>query len=178
MNEDQTMPEIVPIFSKQEIADRVKALAQQISADYADKELIIIGVLKGCFIFLSDLVRQLNISVKIDFIRLASYGSGTVSSGAIKITKDIELDLQGKDVLIVEDIIDSGKTLSFLLDHLKSFGPKSVKICSFIDKTERREISIPIDYKGFKVKAGFLVGYGLDFDERYRTMPEVCCIKP
>lgn len=168
------MPEeIIPVLSRAEIRKKVKTLAQRISEDYAGKELIVIGVLKGGFIFLADLIRELTISVQVDFVRLASYGSNTTSSGTIRITKETELDIRDRDVLIVEDIIDSGVTIAYLLEHLKSSSPKSVKVCTFVDKTERREVQVPIDYAGLMAEHGFLVGYGLDFDEKYRALPGI-----
>ena len=165
--------EMNPVLSRTEIAQKVKSLAQRISEDYAGKELIVIGVLKGGFIFMADLVRELTIPAQVDFVRLASYGSDTTSSGAVRITKETELDIRNRDVLIVEDIIDSGLTIAYLLEHLKSFSPRSVKVCAFIDKIERREVQVPIDYTGLLVEHGFLVGYGLDFDEKYRTLPAI-----
>lgn len=164
---------MIPVLSRTEIAQKVKSLAQRISEDYAGKELVVIGVLKGSFIFMADLIRELTIPAQVDFVRLASYGSDTTSSGTIRITKEIELDIRNRDVLIVEDIIDSGLTIAYLLEHLKSFSPKSVKVCAFIDKIERREVQVPIDYTGLLVEHGFLVGYGLDFDEKYRTLPAI-----
>jgi hypoxanthine phosphoribosyltransferase len=168
------MPEeMIPVLSRAEIAKKVKILAQRISQDYGGKELIVIGVLKGSFIFMADLIRELTIPVQVDFVRLASYGSNTTSSGTIQITKETELDIRDRDVLIVEDIIDSGLTIAYLLDHLKSLSPRSVKVCTFIDKTERREVRVPINYASVTVDHGFLVGYGLDFDEKYRTLPAI-----
>lgn len=168
------MPEeMTLVLSRAEISQKVKGLAQRISEDYTGKELIVLGVLKGCFIFLADLIREITIPVQVDFVRLASYGSNTKSSGTIRITKEAELDIRDRDVLIVEDIIDSGVTIAYLLDHLKSFSPKSVKVCAFIDKSERREVQVPIDYAGIMVEQGFLVGYGLDFDEKYRALPAI-----
>ncbi len=168
------MPEeMIPVLSRAEISQKVKGLAQRISEDYTGKELVVLGVLKGCFIFLADLIREITIPVQVDFVRLASYGSNTTSSGTIRITKEAELDIRNRDVLIVEDIIDSGVTIAYLLDHLKSFSPKSVKVCAFIDKSERREVQVPIDYAGIMVEQGFLVGYGLDFDEKYRALPAI-----
>ena len=164
---------MIPVLSRAEISQKVKGLAQRISEDYTGKELIVLGVLKGCFIFLADLIREITIPVQVDFVRLASYGSNTTSSGTIRITKEAEFDLRDRDVLIVEDIIDTGVTIAYLLDHLKSFSPKSVKICAFIDKSERREIQVSIDYTGIMVEQGFLVGYGLDFDEKYRALPAI-----
>lgn len=166
------MPEeMIPVLSRAEISLKVKGLAQRISEDYSGKELIVLGVLKGSFIFLADLIREITIPVQVDFVRLTSYGSNTTSSGTIRITKEAELDIRDRDVLIVEDIIDSGVTIAYLLDHLKSFSPKSVKVCAFIDKSERREVQVSIDYAGIMVEQGFLVGYGLDFDEKYRALP-------
>jgi hypoxanthine phosphoribosyltransferase len=173
------MPEeLVPVLSRDEIAQKVKSLAREISEDYTGKDLCIIGVLNGVFVFLADLVRELTVSVQIDFVRLASYGSGTVSSGNIQTTKEIELDLKDRDVLVVEDIVDSGLTVDFLLKYLKQFHPKSIKVCAFIDKIERRQVQVPIDYVGHVVEGGFLVGYGLDFDQKYRGLPEIYHLKP
>jgi len=171
------MEEMIPVLSGSEIAQKVKALSHQISKDYAEKDLCIIGVLNGVFVFLADLVRELTIPVQIDFVRAVSYGSGTMSSGNVQITKEIELDVKDRDVLIVEDIVDSGLTIAFLLEYLKRFDPKSVKVCAFIDKTERRQVEVPIDYVGHVVESGFLVGYGLDHDQKYREMPEIYHLK-
>jgi hypoxanthine phosphoribosyltransferase len=161
------------IFTAEEIARQVKLLARRISEDYEGRDVVLIGVLKGAFIFLADLVRQLTIPVQLDFIRAASYGTGTESSGKIRITTDVELDLQGLDVLIVEDIVDSGLTTAFLKEHLASKQACSVKICALIDKRERRTISIPLDYVGLQMEKGFLVGYGLDCNEANRQLPGI-----
>jgi hypoxanthine phosphoribosyltransferase len=170
--------ELVPVISRSEIADIVKSLAHRISTEYSGKDLCVIGVLNGVFVFMADLVRALTVPVQVDFVRLASYDSGTVTSGDVRITKDIELDIKGRDVLVVEDIIDSGLTVDFLLKYLERFQPKTVKVCAFIDKTERRQVEVPIDYVGHVVEQGFLVGYGLDCDQRYRELPEVYHLKP
>jgi hypoxanthine phosphoribosyltransferase len=167
------MPKLVPVLTKDEIEHVVAELAQRISSDYRDRQLVLIAILKGAFIFLADLIRQLTIPVKVDFIRIASYFSNTSSSGEIQLTKEIEIDIEGKDVLIVEDIIDSGLTVDYILDYLKSFEPKTVRVCTLLDKTERRESDIQIDYAGHAVGQGFLVGYGLDYAEDYRQLPEV-----
>ena len=164
---------MIPVLSRAEISQKVKDLAQRISEDYKGKELIALGVLKGSFIFLADLIREITIPVQVDFVRLASYGSNTTSSGTIRLTKEAEIDIRDQYVLIVEDIIDTGVTIAYLLDYLKSFSPKSVKVCAFIDKSERREVQVPIDYAGIMVEQGFLVGYGLDFDEKYRALPAI-----
>jgi hypoxanthine phosphoribosyltransferase len=165
------------ILSPGEIASRVKDLGREISRDYAGKSLVTIGVLNGVFIFISDLVRALTIPVKVDFVRLASYGSSSSSSGEISITKDIELPIQDQDVLVVEDIVDSGFTLEFLMDHLVQHQPKSVRICALIDKPERRKVSIPLNYVGFNIPQGFLVGYGLDYAEQYRFLDGIYHLK-
>jgi hypoxanthine phosphoribosyltransferase len=161
------------VFTAEEIARQVQLLASRISEDYAGKEVVLIGVLKGAFIFLADLVRQLTIPVELDFIRVASYGTGTESSGKIRITTDVELDLRGRDVLIVEDIVDSGLTTAFLKEHLANKKPRSVKICALLDKRERRTVSIPLEYVGLQLEKGFVVGYGLDCNEGNRQLPGI-----
>ena len=172
------MPEeLVPVLSRHEISQKVRGLARQISEDYAGRELSIIGVLNGVFVFLADLVRELTVAFRVDFVRLASYGSKTESSGTVLATKEIELDVKDRDVLIVEDIVDTGLTIDFLLKYLEPFHPKSIKVCTFIDKTERRKVQVPIDYVGHVVESGFLVGYGLDFNQKYRGLPEICYLK-
>jgi hypoxanthine phosphoribosyltransferase len=170
-------PKMILVLSRAEIKEKVKALADRISHDYSDKEVVVIGILKGAFIFLADLVRELALPVQIGFVRLESYGSSTSSSGHIRITEELELDIQGRHVLVVEDIVDSGLTIAYLLDYLKQFHPESVKVCTLIDKVERREAYVQIDYAGHVVDQGFLVGYGLDFDERYRGLPEIYRLK-
>jgi hypoxanthine phosphoribosyltransferase len=162
-----------PLFSKERIASIVQGLADQISRDYSGRELVLVCILKGAFMFLADLVRYLKIPVKIDFVRLASYGSGMKSSGNIEITKDIELPIEGKDVIIVEDIIDSGYTLQFLKDRIALSAPRSVKVCALLDKKARREVAMEADYLGIDVDDVFIVGYGIDFNENYRYLPEI-----
>jgi hypoxanthine phosphoribosyltransferase len=166
------------LVSRQQITSIVKGLAKQISRDYKDRELVLVCILKGAFMFLSDLVRHLEIPVKIDFVRLASYGSGMKSSGTIEITKDAELPIEGKDVLIIEDIVDSGRTLQFLRDRLCLANPRSVKICALLDKKARREVKIEVDYLGKEVDDVFVVGYGIDFNEDYRNLPEIYYVTP
>ncbi len=166
------------IVSKEEIAKRVKELGRQISQDYKDKSLVIIGILKGAFIFMADLIREISVPMQIDFVRLASYGNLMQSSGEVRITKDIELNIEDKDVLVVEDIVDTGLTLQYLEEVLKLHKPASVKICCLIDKKERRQVSINVDYVGFDIPRGFLVGYGLDFEENYRELPGIFKIIP
>ena len=171
------MPELVPVLSKNDIDSLVKQVAHRISTDYRNKDLILIGVLKGVFVFLSDLVRCLDIPVQIDFIRVCSYGSDVSSSGEIHLTKDIEVNIKEKDVLIVEDIVDTGLTLKYLIDYLRSYHPKTIKVCVFIDKHERREADIAIDYSCHNVAEGFLVGYGLDYNEDYRHLSGIYHLK-
>jgi hypoxanthine phosphoribosyltransferase len=171
------MPELVPVLSKNDIENLVAKVARRISADYRNHELVLIGVLKGVFVFLSDLVRCLDIPVQIDFIRVCSYGSDISSCGEVRLTKDIEVDIEDKDVIIVEDIVDTGLTLKYLVDYLSSYHPKTIKVCVFIDKHERRETDIAIDYKCHNVAKGFLVGYGLDYNEDYRYLSGIYHLK-
>jgi hypoxanthine phosphoribosyltransferase len=165
------------IFPYKVIQKRVKELADQISGDYAGRELIVIGILKGAFIFMADLVRAMSIPCRIDFVRVASYGAGSESSGKAVMTKDIETSINGRDILIVEDIIDTGLTLKYLVEWLKERNPHSLKVCALLDKRKRRKVSFEADYVGFTIDDGFLVGYGLDFSERYRFLPEIYVIK-
>ena len=165
------------LYSKEEIDKRVRELADIISRDCQGEELIVIGVLKGAFIFMADLIRYLSIPCIVDFVRVASYGSGTISSEKIEFKKDVEIDIEGKDVLIIEDIVDTGLTLSFLTDKLKERNPHSLKVCVFLDKKHRREVEFDADYVGFTMDEGFVVGYGLDFNEMGRFFPDVCVIE-
>jgi len=165
------------LFSQAAIQKRVRELAGQISGDYAGRELIVIGILKGAFIFMADLVRDITIPCKIDFVRVASYGASSDSSGKVVMTKDIETSIKGRDILIVEDIIDTGLTLQYLVNWLKERNPNSLKICVFLDKRKRRKVSFEADYVGFTIDDGFVVGYGLDFNEQYRFFPDVYVIK-
>jgi hypoxanthine phosphoribosyltransferase len=167
------MPELVPVLEKDNIDKIVADVAHKISSDYQDKELILIGVLKGSFIFLSDLMRHLSIEARVDFVGASSYGSGTSSSEDVKITKTINIDINEKDVLVIEDIIDTGLTLEFIKTYLESFKPKSVKVCTLLNKRARRKTAVDIDYVGYEFENGFLVGYGLDFDEKYRNLPDI-----
>jgi len=171
------MPEFIPFLEKNDIDKMVATVAQKISADYQDSEPVLIGVLKGAFIFISDLVRHLTIPVQLDFLRAASYGSGTASSGEIRLTKDVEIDIRDKDVLVIEDIIDTGLTLDYIINHLKAFAPKTIKVCTLLNKRERRVSEIEVDYACYEVEKGFLVGYGLDYAENYRNLPEIYHLK-
>ncbi|MBW2558117.1 MAG: hypoxanthine phosphoribosyltransferase [Deltaproteobacteria bacterium] len=165
------------LYSKEVIDQRVKDLADVISRDLEGKEVVLVGVLNGAFIFMADLARYLKVPHSVDFTRLASYGSGLVSSGSITVTKDIETDIEGKEVVVVEDIIDTGITMAFLRERLEKRRPASIRICTLIDKKQRREASIDADYVGFDLDEGFIVGYGLDFDERFRCLPDVYVIE-
>lgn len=162
------------ILSEDQLRHRVLELGARISHDYAGKKLILVGVLNGAFIFMADLARAINLDdVEIDFIRVSSYGAGAESSGNITLSKDVELDLAGKDVLLVEDIIDTGRTLAWLVDTFKQKSAASVRICALINKVERREVEVEAKYIGFDISEGFLVGYGLDYAEGYRHLPKV-----
>ena len=165
------------ILSSEQIRDRVNVLGGQISADYKDKKLLLIGILNGAFIFLADLARAINLELEVDFIRVASYGDASSTSGTIKLTKKPELELAGKDILLVEDIVDTGTTLAWLHDYFATYQPASIKTCTLIDKHERREAEVNVDYVGFMLNKGFLVGYGLDYAQKFRNLPEVCSIQ-
>ena len=171
------MVELIPVLNKDEIEKLVADVAQKISDDYKNSELVLIGVLKGAFVFMSDLIRKITIPLKIDFVAISSYGSNTVSSGKITLTRNIEIDIKNKDVLIIEDIVDTGLTLKYLVDYLKSFDPKSVKICALLDKYERRETEIKVAYPCHKIEKGFVVGYGIDYAEDYRNLPAIYHLK-
>lgn len=161
------------ILSQEEIAGRVSQLGHEISAFYQDRPLVLVGVLNGAFVFMADLARSLSIDVELDFVRVASYGMSSVSSGTISLRKDVELNLTGKDVLLVEDIIDTGRTLAWLKDFFNDKGAASVRICTLIDKKERRQADVAADFWGFEIEEGFLVGYGLDCAEQYRNLAAV-----
>ncbi len=171
------MPELIPVLKKDDIKKMVASIAHQISSDYKGCDLILVGVLKGAFVFLSDLARNLTIPVKIDFINASSYGSDTTSSGEIMLSREIDIDVKDKDLLIVEDIVDTGLTLTYLIDYLKSLDPRSVKVCTLIDKHERRKTKCNLDYSCHKTDRGFLVGYGLDYAEDYRHLPDIYHLK-
>ncbi len=166
------------LVSENEIDERVSELAEQITKDYEGKNLFVIGVLKGSFIFMADLVRKIQLPCQIDFMAVSSYGGNTKTTGAVKITKDLNADIEGKDVLIVEDILDSGRTLNYLINYFRNRHPASVRICTLLDKPERREVPLTADYSGFDIPNRFVVGYGLDYDERYRNLPYIGVLKP
>ncbi len=167
------MATIDVMISEKEIADKVKDLAKQIEKDYEGEELLVVGILKGASVFVSDLIRNINLDVNIDFMSVSSYGNGTESSGTVRILKDLDVDIANKNVLIVEDIIDSGLTLSNLVKELGIRNPKSLKLCTLLDKPERRTVNIPVDYVGFVIEDKFIVGYGIDWAERYRNLPYI-----
>jgi hypoxanthine phosphoribosyltransferase len=165
------------LFSREAIDKRVREMADEISRDYKGKELIVVGILKGAFIFMADLIRNLSIPCMIDFVRVASYGGGAVSSGKVTVTKDVETSLEGKDVLLIEDIIDTGITLDFLEKKFREKNPRSLRVCALIDKKHRREVEFHADYVGFDLPEGFVVGYGLDFNERARYLADIYVIE-
>jgi len=159
-----------------EIALVTKRLGAAITRDYRNKNPLLVGILKGSFVFLADLVRQLNFPLEVDFVRLASYGAGTTTSGKVKMAHDLQLNVKGRHVLVVEDIIDTGITVNFLMDYLKKQKPASLKLCALTDKPSRRRVKVKIDYRGIEVPDKFLVGYGLDCDEKHRNLPDICIL--
>lgn len=173
---EQDMQEI--LFTQEQLAARVQTLAEQIRADYAGKSPLVVGVLRGCFVFMADLVRHLDLPLTLDFMSVSSYGAGTESSGLVNIRLDLHEDIAGRDVLLVEDILDSGNTLSKLVATLRQRDPASLKLCVLLDKPERRTQPIQADYVGFTVPDAFLVGYGLDYDQKYRQLPYIGVLKP
>ncbi len=161
------------LIPREEIARMCQRLGEQISQDYADKEVILIGVLKGAYVFMADLARCLTIPVRIDFISVSSYGSGTKTSGIVRITKDLDSDITNKHIIVVEDIVDSGLTLKHLRQLLGTRNPASIALCTAFDKPERRRVDIEVEYVGMQIPDEFIVGYGLDFDGKYRNLPDV-----
>ncbi len=165
------------LISSDEIQRRIKELAEAITEDYEGKEPIFIGVLKGAIMFMSDLLKNIPFHVVVDFMAVSSYGSSTETSGIVKIVKDLDMDIKGRHVLVVEDIIDSGLTLHYLLGILASRSPASLQVCTLLNKPARRKIEVPVAYIGFNIAPEFVVGYGLDFAERYRNLPDICVLK-
>lgn len=161
------------LLSEKEVDDRIQAIGEQISSDYAGKQVHLICVLKGGSFFLCELAKRITVPVSLDFMSVSSYGSETKSSGVVKIIKDLDEPIKGKDVLVIEDIVDSGRTLSYLMEMLKDRGPASLKLCTLLDKPDRRVIDVPVDYTGFEIPDEFVVGYGLDYDQRYRNLPYI-----
>ncbi len=165
------------LLGEDEIRKEVGRLAGRISRDFAGREVLLVGILKGAFIFMADLARKMTPPVKMDFVRLASYGAGTVSSGKVRIAKDLETSVKGKDILIVEDIIDTGVTLKYLCRRLKSRRPRSLKTVALLDKPSRRKVPFQADYVGFAIEDHFVVGYGLDWNEKFRNLPGIYVLK-
>ena len=166
------------LYSEEQLRQRVKELGGQITADYAGKEPVLASVLRGSYIFMADLTRAIDLPVTVDFMAVSSYGAGTKSSGQVEIKKDLSDSIEGRDLIIVEDILDSGNTLFYLMEILKARKPASIRICTLIDKPDRRTQPIVADYVGFTIPDAFVVGYGLDYDEKYRNLPYVGILKP
>ncbi len=166
------------LFTEQQISEICDEMAERINSDYKGKKVVAVCVLKGSIMFFSDLFRRLTVDCSLDFMAASSYGSGTISGGTVKITKDITSDIAGKDVIIVEDILDTGNTLSYIKKYLESYSPASVRICTLLDKPERRTVEVKADYTGKVVGDQFIVGYGLDYDEKYRNLPYIGVLKP
>lgn len=164
---------IKELISEEKVENRIRALAEEISEDYTGKELHMICILKGASFFMCELAKRCTIPVSIDFMSVSSYGSGTQSSGTVRVVKDMDDPIEGKDVLIVEDIVDSGRTLHFLGELLASRGAKSIKYCTLLDKPERRVVDLKVDYTGFTIPDEFVVGYGMDYDQKYRNLPYI-----
>jgi hypoxanthine phosphoribosyltransferase len=160
------------------LRDRIRELGEEVSADYAGRDLLLIGVLKGAVFFMADLMRRLTVSCEVDFMAISSYGASTDSSGVVRILKDLDINIEGRDVLVVEDIIDSGLTLSYLIRNLEAREPASLEVCALLTKPGRREIDVPVRYVGFEIPNRFVIGYGLDFAERYRNLPYVAVLHP
>jgi hypoxanthine phosphoribosyltransferase len=166
------------LIDEERLRARVAELGEEVSADYIGRDLLLIGVLKGAVFFMADLMRHLTVTCELDFMAISSYGAATDSSGVVRILKDLDINIAGRDVLVVEDIIDSGLTLSYLMRNLEAREPASLEICALLTKPERREIDVPVRYVGFEIPNRFVIGYGLDFGERYRNLPYVGVLNP
>lgn len=166
------------LFSEEQLARRIEEIAGQINRDYADKEILLVSVLRGSFIFMADLARKITRPCRIDFMSVSSYGKSTTSSGQVQITKDLSEDISGLHVIVIEDILDSGNTLSYLLRILEQRHPASIRLCTLLDKPERRVKEVAVHYSGFTIPDAFVVGYGLDYAERYRNLPYIGILKP
>jgi len=165
------------LISREQIAEKVALLGQQISEDYRGKDLIVVGILKGAVVFLSDLIREISIPLYIDFMAVSSYGSSTESSGVVRILNDLDMSIEGMHVLIVEDIVDTGLTLKYLVENLKNRKAASVKVCTLLEKPARRKVKVDLDYNGFVIPDEFAVGYGLDYNNKYRNLPGIYVLK-
>lgn len=166
------------MLTEDQLREKVCTLGAQISEDYKDKNLLLVSVLKGSILFMADLMRAISIPASVDFMSVSSYGAGTKTSGVVKIIKDLDIPLEGYDLLIVEDILDSGKTLEYIIEMLEARNPRSIKICTLLDKPDRRQVEISPDYSGFVIPDEFVVGYGLDYAEKYRNLPYIGVLKP
>ncbi|MEG2118895.1 MAG: hypoxanthine phosphoribosyltransferase [Pseudoflavonifractor sp.] len=166
------------LFSAQDLTDRISAMAEEMNRDYAGKAPMLISVLRGSYVFMADLTRKITLPCTVDFMAVSSYGAGTKSSGQVQITKDLSDDIEGKDIIVVEDILDSGNTLSYLLELLKARKPASMRLCTLLDKPSRRTKEVHVDYVGFTIPDEFVVGYGLDYAEKYRNLPYIGILKP
>ena len=178
MNDNMKEDVLRVLLSEDEIREKVRELGGKITADYKNSNLMLVTVLKGAVVFLADLMRQIDVPAEIDFMVVSSYGSGVKSSGVVKIVKDLDVPLAGKDILIVEDILDSGLTLSYIKELLESRGPRSIRIATLLDKPSRRKVDLQADYIGLSVPDEFVIGYGLDYDEKYRNLPYIGILKP
>ena len=178
MNDNMKEDVLRVLLSEDEIREKVRELGGKITADYKNSNLMLVTVLKGAVVFLADLMRQIDVPAEIDFMVVSSYGSGVKSSGVVKIVKDLDVPLAGKDILIVEDILDSGLTLSYIKELLESRGPRSIRIATLLDKPSRRKVDLQADYIGFSVPDEFVIGYGLDYDEKYRNLPYIGILNP
>jgi hypoxanthine phosphoribosyltransferase len=170
-------PNLEPLLSAEQIQTRIGELGAEVARDYAGRNPLLIGVLKGACLFMSDLMRAVDLRLGVEFIAISSYGSSTRSSGEVRIIKDLDVPIEGRDILVVEDIVDTGLTLSYLLANLRSRGAESVKLCALLDKPDRRQREVEINYLGFQIPDAFVVGYGLDFAERYRNLPYIAVLK-
>ena len=170
-------PQLKVLSSRNEIAKAVDRLASEIKRDYQGKQPLLIGVLKGSFMFMADLIRQLDLPLELDFVRLSSYGAAKESSGKVSVVQGLRAPIKGRDVLVIEDIVDTGITTSFLFDYLRKKKPASLKLCALTDKLSRHRVPVSIDYLGFTVPDRFIVGYGIDFDERFRNLPDIYALE-
>ena len=173
--DSQAKPRV--LISRRQIAAAVSSLAAQINNDYCGKHPVLVAVLKGSFVFLADLIRRLDLPLEVEFVRLSSYGQGRQSSGKVRVVHGLDIEVKGRDVLVIEDIIDTGLTTSFLLDYLRRQQPSSIKVCALTSKPSRRELAVTIDYLGFTIADRFIVGYGLDWDEKFRHLPDICIVE-
>ena len=166
------------LFTEEQLRQKVDELGAQITADYQGKNPLIVSVLKGSYVFMADLTRRINVPCQVDFMVVSSYGAGTKTSGEVQIIKDLENSIDGRDLIIVEDILDSGVTLNYLMKVLTARGANSIRLCTLLSKPDRRRVDVPVDYLGFEIPDEFVVGYGLDFAERYRNLPYIGILKP